>query len=150
MTTQTTGLAPERIDEVLDCSGVLCPLPVYQASLALGQLSPGQVLEVITTDPGALEDIPALAQLQGELLDALWPTLAPGGVLLYATCSVLPTENSETVAAFLARTPDAQEVTIAGDFGLQSPHGRQLLPQLDGHDGFYYAKLIKTAAPARG
>ncbi|MFI8610285.1 16S rRNA (cytosine(967)-C(5))-methyltransferase RsmB [Pseudomonas sp. AOB-7] len=96
------------------------------------------------------EDIPALAQLQGELLDALWPTLAPGGVLLYATCSVLPTENSETVAAFLARTPDAQEVTIAGDFGLQSPHGRQLLPQLDGHDGFYYAKLIKTAAPARG
>ncbi|WP_457788430.1 16S rRNA (cytosine(967)-C(5))-methyltransferase RsmB [Pseudomonas sp. PL-6] len=96
------------------------------------------------------EDIPALAQLQGELLDALWPTLAPGGVLLYATCSVLPTENSETVAAFLARTPDAQEVTIAGDFGLQSPQGRQLLPQLDGHDGFYYAKLIKTAALARG
>ena len=91
------------------------------------------------------EDIPALAQLQGELLDALWPTLAPGGILLYATCSVLPTENSETIAAFLARTPDAQEVAIGGDFGLQAAHGRQLLPQLDGHDGFYYAKLIKTA-----
>ena len=91
------------------------------------------------------EDIPALAQLQGELLDALWPTLAPGGILLYATCSVLPTENSETIAAFLARTADAQEVTIAGEFGLQPAHGRQLLPQLDGHDGFYYAKLIKTA-----
>ncbi|MEQ6330061.1 16S rRNA (cytosine(967)-C(5))-methyltransferase RsmB [Pseudomonas chengduensis] len=91
------------------------------------------------------EDIPALAQLQGELLDALWPTLAPGGILLYATCSVLPTENSESIAAFLARTPDAQEVAIAGEFGLQPAHGRQLLPQLDGHDGFYYAKLIKTA-----
>lgn len=91
------------------------------------------------------EDIPALAQLQGELLDALWPTLAPGGILLYATCSVLPTENSETIAAFLTRTADAQEVAIAGEFGLQSAHGRQLLPQLDGHDGFYYAKLIKTA-----
>nr|WP_288257313.1 16S rRNA (cytosine(967)-C(5))-methyltransferase RsmB [uncultured Pseudomonas sp.] len=91
------------------------------------------------------EDIPALAQLQGELLDALWPTLAPGGILLYVTCSVLPTENSETIAAFLARTPDAQEVAIAGEFGLQPAHGRQLLPQLDGHDGFYYAKLIKTA-----
>ncbi|MDH1865293.1 16S rRNA (cytosine(967)-C(5))-methyltransferase RsmB [Pseudomonas chengduensis] len=91
------------------------------------------------------EDVPALAQLQGELLDALWPTLAPGGILLYATCSVLPTENSETIAAFLARTPDAQEVAIAGEFGLQPAHGRQLLPQLDGHDGFYYAKLIKTA-----
>jgi 16S rRNA (cytosine967-C5)-methyltransferase len=91
------------------------------------------------------EDIPALAQLQGELLDALWPTLAPGGILLYATCSVLPTENSETIAAFLTRTADAQEVAIAGEFGLQPAHGRQLLPQLDGHDGFYYAKLIKTA-----
>ncbi|MGF0338158.1 16S rRNA (cytosine(967)-C(5))-methyltransferase RsmB [Ectopseudomonas toyotomiensis] len=91
------------------------------------------------------EDIPALAQLQGELLDALWPTLAPGGILLYATCSVLPTENSETIAAFLARTPDAREIAIEGDFGLQPVHGRQLLPQLDGHDGFYYAKLIKTA-----
>ncbi|MGA4472320.1 16S rRNA (cytosine(967)-C(5))-methyltransferase RsmB [Ectopseudomonas chengduensis] len=89
------------------------------------------------------EDIPALAQLQGELLDALWPTLAPGGILLYATCSVLPTENSESIAAFLARTPDAQEIAIAGEFGLQPAHGRQLLPQLDGHDGFYYAKLIK-------
>ncbi|RRW32525.1 16S rRNA (cytosine(967)-C(5))-methyltransferase RsmB [Ectopseudomonas oleovorans] len=89
------------------------------------------------------EDIPALAQLQGELLDALWPTLVPGGILLYATCSVLPTENSETIAAFLARTPDAQEVAIAGEFGLQPAHGRQLLPQLDGHDGFYYAKLFK-------
>lgn len=94
------------------------------------------------------EDIPALAQLQGELLDALWPTLAPGGILLYATCSVLPTENSDTIAAFLARTPDAQEVAIGGDFGLQAAHGRQLLPQLDGHDGFYYAKLIKSAVPS--
>lgn len=91
------------------------------------------------------EDIPALAQLQGELLDALWPTLAPGGILLYATCSVLPTENSDTIAAFLSRTSDAQEVAIDGGFGLQPAHGRQLLPQLDGHDGFYYAKLIKTA-----
>ncbi|MEO9357388.1 16S rRNA (cytosine(967)-C(5))-methyltransferase RsmB [Ectopseudomonas guguanensis] len=91
------------------------------------------------------EDIPALAQLQGELLDALWPTLAPGGILLYATCSVLPTENSDTIAAFLSRTPGAQEAAIDGGFGLQPAHGRQLLPQLDGHDGFYYAKLIKTA-----
>ena len=94
-------------------------------------------------------DIPALAQLQGELLDALWPTLAVGGILLYATCSTLPTENTEVIAAFLARTPGARELAIAGPFGLQQPHGRQLLAQTDGHDGFYYAKLIKIAA-ARG
>lgn len=92
------------------------------------------------------EDIPALATLQGELLDALWPTLAPGGILVYATCSVMPAENAQSIAAFLARTPDAHERPIEGDFGLVTEHGRQLLPQVDGHDGFYYAKLIKHAA----
>lgn len=96
------------------------------------------------------EDIPALAQLQGELLDALWPTLEVGGVLLYATCSTLPQENSDNIAAFLARTPGARELDIPGPYGLKQPHGRQLLAQEDGHDGFYYAKLIKIAASARG
>lgn len=91
-------------------------------------------------------DISALAQLQGELLDALWATLAVDGVLLYATCSVLPEENSENIAAFLARTPNARELNIAGPFGLKQAHGRQLLPQAEGHDGFYYAKLTKLSA----
>nr|WP_288455292.1 16S rRNA (cytosine(967)-C(5))-methyltransferase RsmB [uncultured Pseudomonas sp.] len=92
------------------------------------------------------DDIPALATLQGELLDAMWPTLEAGGILLYATCSTLPTENTEVIDAFLARTPGARELDIAGPFGLKQPHGRQLLAQQDGHDGFYYAKLIKIAA----
>ena len=96
------------------------------------------------------DDIAALAQLQGELLDALWPTLEVGGVLLYATCSVLPQENSDNIAAFLQRTPGARELDIAGAFGLKQAHGRQLLPQADGHDGFYYAKLIKIVASPRG
>jgi 16S rRNA (cytosine967-C5)-methyltransferase len=97
------------------------------------------------------DDIPALATLQGELLDALWPTLQVGGILLYATCSTLPTENTEVIDAFLARTPGARELDIAGQQGnpppgLKQPHGRQLLAQEGGHDGFYYAKLIKIAA----
>ncbi|MDZ5603188.1 16S rRNA (cytosine(967)-C(5))-methyltransferase RsmB [Pseudomonas sp. RP23018S] len=92
------------------------------------------------------EDIPALASLQGELLDALWPTLDVGGMLLYATCSSLPTENTEVIAAFLARTPGARELDLATEAGLRQPHGRQLLAQEGGHDGFYYAKLIKIAA----
>ena len=92
------------------------------------------------------EDIPALASLQAELLDALWPTLAVGGVLLYATCSSLPTENTEVIEAFLARTPGARELDMAIEAGLRQPHGRQLLAQAGGHDGFYYAKLIKIAA----
>ena len=96
------------------------------------------------------DDIAALARLQGEMLDALWPTLEVGGVLLYATCSSLPTENTEVIAAFLARTPGARELHIPGPFGIAQPHGRQLLVQQGGHDGFYYAKLIKIAAqPAR-
>ncbi|HDS1695456.1 MULTISPECIES: 16S rRNA (cytosine(967)-C(5))-methyltransferase RsmB [unclassified Pseudomonas] len=92
------------------------------------------------------DDIPALATLQGELLDALWPTLEVGGMLLYATCSTLPTENTEVIKAFLARTPGARELDLATEAGLRQPHGRQLLAQEGGHDGFYYAKLIKIAA----
>lgn len=92
------------------------------------------------------EDIDALAQLQGELLDALWPTLEVGGVLIYATCSVMPQENSQQIAAFLGRTPGARELDLSGPWGIKQPHGRQLLPQQGGHDGFYYAKLIKISA----
>jgi 16S rRNA (cytosine967-C5)-methyltransferase len=95
------------------------------------------------------DDIVALAALQGELLDALWPTLEVGGILLYATCSTLPTENTEVIEAFLARTSGARELDIPGQFGIKQAHGRQLLAQQGGHDGFYYAKLIKIAA-ARG
>jgi 16S rRNA (cytosine967-C5)-methyltransferase len=95
------------------------------------------------------DDIAALAVLQGELLDAMWMTLEVGGILLYATCSTLPTENTEVIEAFLARTPGARELDLATAAGIKQPHGRQLLAQEGGHDGFYYAKLIKIAA-ARG
>ena len=95
------------------------------------------------------DDIAALAVLQGELLDALWSTLEVGGILLYATCSTLPTENTEVIQAFLARTSGARELDLATTAGIKQPHGRQLLAQEGGHDGFYYAKLIKIAA-ARG
>lgn len=95
------------------------------------------------------DDIAALAQLQGELLDAMWQTLDVGGILLYATCSTLPTENTEVIAVFLERTPGARELDLATAAGIKQPHGRQLLAQQGGHDGFYYAKLIKIAA-ARG
>ncbi|WP_407313965.1 16S rRNA (cytosine(967)-C(5))-methyltransferase RsmB [Pseudomonas sp. nanlin1] len=91
------------------------------------------------------DDIAALATLQGQLLDALWATLEVGGILLYATCSTLPTENTEVIAAFLARTSGARELDLATSAGVKQPHGRQLLAQEGGHDGFYYAKLIKIA-----
>jgi 16S rRNA (cytosine967-C5)-methyltransferase len=88
-------------------------------------------------------DIPALAKAQAQMLDALWTLLAPGGRLLYATCSVLPDENEEQIAAFLARAPDAREVPLPHPVGIARDHGRQLLPRADGPDGFYFALLSK-------
>lgn len=90
------------------------------------------------------EDIGKLAELQGQLLDNLWGMLKPGGVLVYATCSIMPRENTKAVEAFLTRQPDASHQLIHEGWGLEQPAGRQLLPQTSGHDGFYYAVLTKT------
>ena len=57
-----------EVTQRLDTSGLLCPLPVYKAALALKQLQAGDVLEITCTDPGSLEDIPALARQRGETL----------------------------------------------------------------------------------
>ncbi|WP_438764407.1 16S rRNA (cytosine(967)-C(5))-methyltransferase RsmB [Kushneria sp. TE3] len=92
------------------------------------------------------EDIAELAALQARLLEAQWQRLAPGGRLLYATCSVLPEENAEQIAAFLGRTPDARACPITADWGQSAGEGRQLMPTPDGHDGFFYALLEKSTA----
>jgi len=84
-------------------------------------------------------DISELVQLQAEILDAIWPHLKPGGTLVYATCSVLPDENSQQISSFLARTSDARLV----DTGTPEAPGQQNLPGAEDGDGFYYAKLIK-------
>jgi tRNA 2-thiouridine synthesizing protein A len=66
---QTAAPNPEiQITKSLDCTGQLCPMPVYKTSLALGQLAAGDVLEVICTDPGSLKDFPALAKQGGHEL----------------------------------------------------------------------------------
>jgi 16S rRNA (cytosine967-C5)-methyltransferase len=89
-------------------------------------------------------DIDELADTQKMLLNRLWKTLKPGGILVYATCSILKTENEMQIAAFLQQETDAVEVPINAEWGEVRPHGRQLFPQLGGHDGFYYAKLQKS------
>jgi tRNA 2-thiouridine synthesizing protein A len=58
----------DQVTETLDTSGLLCPLPVYKAGLVLNRLAPGEVLHLVTTDPGSLEDIPALARQRGDAL----------------------------------------------------------------------------------
>lgn len=91
------------------------------------------------------EDIAKLSELQGQLLDSLWPLLKPGGILLYATCSVLPRENTLAAGAFLKRQPQASSDVLDAEWGIPQTCGRQLLPQTGGHDGFYYARLRKPA-----
>lgn len=65
MTQPITGAQPTV---TLDTSGLLCPLPVYKAALALDGLQTGEVLELTCTDPGSLADIPALARQRGDTL----------------------------------------------------------------------------------
>ncbi|PKM42719.1 MAG: 16S rRNA (cytosine(967)-C(5))-methyltransferase [Gammaproteobacteria bacterium HGW-Gammaproteobacteria-1] len=90
------------------------------------------------------EDIAALNLQQGRLLRALWPLLAPGGILVYATCSILTAENAGQVTAFLRNEAQARELPISAAWGLAAAAGRQILPGENGMDGFYYAALGKA------
>lgn len=93
--------------------------------------NPGQVREAVV--------------LQARLLRTLWPLLAPGGILVYATCSVLHAENSAQVVSFLADTPDAEHLPVDAGWGKELEFGRQILPGDQDMDGFYYARLRKNA-----
>ena len=90
------------------------------------------------------EDLSSLVALQSKLLQVLWQVVRPGGILLYATCSILKQENELQVADFLARNADAQAMSLGEDYGHSAGAGRQRLPGEDGMDGFFYARLQKT------
>lgn len=91
-------------------------------------------------------DLQALAQVQSRILRQVWKTLAPGGIMLYSTCSILKAENTDNVGRFLAETPDAGEIPIDADWGHVCAHGRQILPGEDDMDGFYYALISRHDA----
>jgi len=89
------------------------------------------------------DDVGALARVQAELLDALWPLLAPGGRFVYATCSVFRAEGQGQLDAFLQRQPDAKSHAVPGFTGHLLPladNAHQLQPALD---GFFYALLTQ-------
>lgn len=90
------------------------------------------------------DDIPRLVDLQQQILTALWPLLKPGGMLLYATCSILPAENTQQIERFLHNHANVRHVPLAVQWGRTMPAGRQILPGEEEMDGFYYATLIKT------
>ncbi|MDH5394650.1 MAG: 16S rRNA (cytosine(967)-C(5))-methyltransferase RsmB [Gammaproteobacteria bacterium] len=89
------------------------------------------------------EDIPHLVNDQQQILDALWPLLRSKGMLLYATCSVLPQENTLQIQHFLQHHSDAVLQPINGSWGQEQVAGRQILPGEDGMDGFFYALIQK-------
>ncbi|HEC18026.1 MAG TPA: 16S rRNA (cytosine(967)-C(5))-methyltransferase RsmB [Gammaproteobacteria bacterium] len=91
------------------------------------------------------EDIHNLVQTQAQILEGIWPLLSPGGMLVYATCSVLPEENCEQIVRFVERQGDARLREKDVPWGRPLEAGRQILTGDHGMDGFFYACLEKTA-----
>lgn len=89
------------------------------------------------------QDIAHMATKQNQLLQILWPLLKPGGIVVYATCSVFPEENRLVLEKFLASQEDAQAMPISLPWGLPQSIGHQLLSGQNNADGFYYARIRK-------
>ena len=88
-------------------------------------------------------DIKQLAAQQRALLETVWKTLEPNGLLLYATCSILPEENENVIEYFLKLQKDVEELPLQLPIGRKTNFGWQLLPTKNQHDGFFYALLRK-------
>jgi len=89
------------------------------------------------------EDIESLVETQRKLLTALWPLLKKGGVMLYATCSILKCENEQQMDWFFATHQDAEMIPIDASWGVVGTFGRQIATGESGMDGFYYALIRK-------
>ena len=87
------------------------------------------------------DDIPSFAEQQLAILSGRWPLLKPGGVLLYATCSVLREENAQVIARFLEGAADARIDPIDEAYGVNLGGALQLLPSANGSDGLFYCRL---------
>ncbi len=83
-------------------------------------------------------DIERLVETQRRLLDALWPLLAPGGILVYSTCSVLSVENLRQAQAFIESRNDCEPIDHPDLPGRAQALGRQILPGDHDLDGFYH------------
>jgi 16S rRNA (cytosine967-C5)-methyltransferase len=91
--------------------------------------------------PGQIQEA---ASLQRRLLQQLWPLLEPGGILVYATCSVFHDENSRQINNFFGSHEGVEEVVAGPAWGHDQQRGRQILPGEQDMDGFYYAVLRKS------
>jgi 16S rRNA (cytosine967-C5)-methyltransferase len=83
------------------------------------------------------DELDRLASVQREILDGYSRLVKPGGALVYATCSILPSENQRQVQGFLARH--------AEDWAIETE--RAWRPDREGFDGFYAARLVRKGRP---
>lgn len=83
-----------------------------------------------------------LTPVQIEILDRASRAVKAGGKLVYATCSLLPAENEDQVAAFLARNPDFEIAPLDETLGLGTPYMR-LTPHRHKTDGFFAAVMVR-------
>ena len=92
-------------------------------------------------------DLQALAKQQERLLNALWPLVAPGGRLLYCTCSVFRAEGDDRIKTFLAHNKEASLLPSPGHLWPGIPPQSDALADngVSDHDGFFYALLEKRA-----
>jgi len=86
-------------------------------------------------------DLSHIVEVQASILKNLWLMLKPGGILVYATCSILKDENENQISKFINLNMDSSIVEIRVPWG-KGPIGKQQLPS-DIFDGFYYAQLRK-------
>lgn len=91
-----------------------------------------------------LEDIQNVVQKQKALLQALWPLLSSGGLLVYATCSIIAEENEMQILDFLAHHSDAKVIQQQWFCGKSTGHGQQILPGEEDMDGFFYSVFVKS------
>lgn len=92
------------------------------------------------------EQVSRLASLQLQFLRTAWKTLEPEGRLVYCTCSILPEENDGVIGRFVDENQDARLDPIELTDGFPTSCGRQVLPAVDGGDGFYFSCLRKYEA----
>jgi 16S rRNA (cytosine967-C5)-methyltransferase len=89
------------------------------------------------------EQLKEVMLIQQRLLQRLWPLLKTGGILVYATCSILTEENRNQIKRFLASHDDAEDLAVDLPWGRDQGPGRQILPGEEEMDGFFYARLRK-------
>lgn len=132
---QGDALSPERWWDGQLFDRILLDAPCS----ATGVIRRHSDIKLLRTD----EEIIAVTKIQYSMLRSLWPLLAPGGLMVYATCSVIAEENEQQIADFVTSHSDCQVVKNLGTWGRATGHGQQILPGEYGMDGFFYSVLLK-------